>query len=565
MGVTTSQLGKEPYGTGNPHQQYPHCQDKAEGDTNEKAKAQAASALLPNTVDLQRDLSPHQYLSKMALEEIDLVPASAPASIKGDEDRYGYNEFGNGQMPGKELMQRLPGSSRGIAHEQRLICDAGHSSNVAKMKKTVAGCLAKNREKLKRSKTGPALYLMPEQTHHQTNSSPCSPSPDSGAAVTQYYVHVPIKQASGIKLNQDASTAFISFYTTWKHILEKSGEQQSQMQRQMSVSRRTSPTTRFFPRWRACQQTDSVSYCARCITGVCVEFLESRKDLASRDHLVQQLLRYVIRKDYAAPITKPRRILDIGAKDGAWIVSMGKQFPSCKIRGCEGFSLDESSKSALSPNCRIDIVNLCKPFSNVCSITRTPYSDGYFDYIHQRMMSFYTPLEVWAFRISDAYRMLRPGGYIELVELDPDIAPLGRCCKILNGWMKENLLAQGIDIKLLQLAGFTDIHHHAVEIPIGSWGSVRGEFTWRFMKMLYFSVYKAILAIPHDIDPNDTLIYWARNMARLPALPDDFDTIPSSPIDPNKDPFMALARSAKNEVNVERATAKFHFYWARKP
>ncbi|KAI8055394.1 S-adenosyl-L-methionine-dependent methyltransferase [Syncephalis plumigaleata] len=224
---------------------------------------------------------------------------------------------------------------------------------------------------------------------------------------------------------------------------------------------------------------------------MCVALIESRKNLSTRDQLVQQLLRYVTRRDYAAPLENPHKILDIGAKDGAWIKDMSKQFPTCKIRGCEGFLLSDKKTSPLPHNCRIDLVNLCRRF---------PYGDNNFDYIHQRMMSFYTPVEVWAYRASEIFRMLRPGGYVEFVELDHDLIRPGPSAVTIHDWIREKLLLQGIDLtvvrhidQLLQMAGFTDIHRHTIEIPMGPWGLVRGQVTMRLVSLIYSSVHQALL------------------------------------------------------------------------
>ncbi|RKP23675.1 hypothetical protein SYNPS1DRAFT_24255 [Syncephalis pseudoplumigaleata] len=270
------------------------------------------------------------------------------------------------------------------------------------------------------------------------------------------------------------------------------------------------------------------------------------------EDIVDQLLRYVVRRDYAAPIDNPRRILDIGSKDGTWIRNMSAQFPSCKVRGCEGFLVGDKGMPPLSRNCRIDLVNLCKRF---------PYGDGQFDYIHQRLMGFYTSIEMWALRMREIYRMLSPGGYVELVELDPDPVHCGQSAMAVNGWIKEKLIGYDIDLgavryldKLLRLAGFTDIHHHAVEVPMGGGTLARGQVMLRLVNLIYSSIYGALLDEASKSKTDEAT-----------AMPRGHERDSVMELSSSWEDCQDLMDAAQDEFEANRTSVIFRFYWARKP
>jgi hypothetical protein len=42
-------------------------------------------------------------------------------------------------------------------------------------------------------------------------------------------------------------------------------------------------------------------------------------DVCVRALKMHQLLAYIVRNDYVAPIQQPRRILDVGCLEGSWV------------------------------------------------------------------------------------------------------------------------------------------------------------------------------------------------------------------------------------------------------
>ncbi|KKY19180.1 putative tam domain methyltransferase [Phaeomoniella chlamydospora] len=102
------------------------------------------------------------------------------------------------------------------------------------------------------------------------------------------------------------------------------------------------------------------------------------------------------------------RILDIGCGPGDWAIQMGRRFPSSDITAID-----------IGP---FDITPSCIP-SNVHFLMDDAEEEWYypspFSYIHLRFMS--GAFSDWSYIYRQAYRNLRPGGILEILDWDYDI------------------------------------------------------------------------------------------------------------------------------------------------
>lgn len=99
-------------------------------------------------------------------------------------------------------------------------------------------------------------------------------------------------------------------------------------------------------------------------------------------------------------------VLDAGCGNCAWSLSMAKEFPKIKIYGID--IIDNFPKDIKPINCSFIKENLF--------IYTEKYNSKKFDYIFQRYMSMYLKEEQWKILIKNYYNMLKPGGFIEIVE-----------------------------------------------------------------------------------------------------------------------------------------------------
>ncbi len=143
------------------------------------------------------------------------------------------------------------------------------------------------------------------------------------------------------------------------------------------------------------------------------------KDKLEGDRLDLQhhLLKLAANSNYRAPIREPRAILDVACGTGIWGREMAQEFPHAQVIG---FDIDrtplERSLERLGPggqfpaNFQFLTADAFKPF---------PFEDEMFDFTHARLISPFLPAANWPHVVSEMVRVLRRGGYIELVDCEP--------------------------------------------------------------------------------------------------------------------------------------------------
>src|SRR5262245_31505645 len=116
--------------------------------------------------------------------------------------------------------------------------------------------------------------------------------------------------------------------------------------------------------------------------------------------------------NYLAPIGTPRRVLDSGSGTGQWAHDLCREFPDAVVAGVDL----QPGKPDGPPNFR---------FVQAALLDGLPFSDGQFDFVHQRLLALGVPLASWGGVIAELVRVTRPGGWIELVEMDWGVEPAG--------------------------------------------------------------------------------------------------------------------------------------------
>ncbi|CAG8947402.1 unnamed protein product [Penicillium salamii] len=187
---------------------------------------------------------------------------------------------------------------------------------------------------------------------------------------------------------------------------------------------------------------------------------------------------------FHAPVREPKEILDIGTGRGSWAVDVADMFPESKLTPLLSATITDKSATVrgvdlfpppidwLPPNCIMEVDDVLREWTWKTS----------FDLIHLRqMVGAFKPKE-WDGVFEQCYRNLKPGGWIEQLEVDPHII-------CTDGSLPENSYAvqfaeaiidaakqanQPIDTVAtmrgrMVKAGFIDIHEKKYNWPMGPW------------------------------------------------------------------------------------------------
>ncbi|RKP10543.1 S-adenosyl-L-methionine-dependent methyltransferase [Thamnocephalis sphaerospora] len=202
-------------------------------------------------------------------------------------------------------------------------------------------------------------------------------------------------------------------------------------------------------------------------------------DEVDRLDLQHYAIQQVTQKRYHAPLTSPKRAIDIGTGSGVWMMEMATDFPSCEFLGVDIAPLQPTT--ILPRNCRFEMAN---------ALEGLPHADGYFDYVRHSLLVTAVPKEKWQTYVNECARICASGGWVEMVETN---------CKTYGGGPVWNQMgkvsavafqARGLSPEttehldeLMRVAGLVDVAVKEFKIPVGSWGGRVGEMFLKNLRM----------------------------------------------------------------------------------
>lgn len=197
---------------------------------------------------------------------------------------------------------------------------------------------------------------------------------------------------------------------------------------------------------------------------------ETRPALNRLD-LRHHLLRLLLHGNYAALISpSTQRILDVGCGTGLWVCEMAQSFPQAKVTGLD---LDLSAlPDAWPANCQFVIGDVLRGL---------PFSEEYFDFVHQRFLSATLPAQSWPTVVRELARVTQHAGWIEVLEIGQSMTNPGPAtCRYLQWWTEWSERI-GLDTtvvehlgELLQDAGMSQVVQRRITAPAGHWGGQAG-------------------------------------------------------------------------------------------
>lgn len=124
-------------------------------------------------------------------------------------------------------------------------------------------------------------------------------------------------------------------------------------------------------------------------------------------------------------------------------------------------------------------------------INRLPYWDDRFDFVYQRRQCVVLLTKEWERTLKELYRVLKPGGWVELLEPDLFLRGGGDLCQFAGRYVVGMIEGTGRNPNvihelqpLLESVGFVNVEVKVFSIPLG-WGGVIGQAMmvnqWQFV------------------------------------------------------------------------------------
>ncbi|KAL9549033.1 hypothetical protein MBANPS3_005397 [Mucor bainieri] len=262
----------------------------------------------------------------------------------------------------------------------------------------------------------------------------------------------------------------------------------------------------------------------------------SDDDEADRVHQQHWILRFALQRNYHAPVTQLLQqgitVLDSGCGPATWTLEMGETYPNSKFHGIDASSVfPEAIKPAN--------VEFC--VSNIAE--KIPFPDNTFDYIHQRLLILGLTNGDWDKALKELYRVLKPGGYIEIVEPDMqdmcNMGPLLRKAQYTSeknsSILSEMLLSRNMPPKIaielqdrLARAGFGNIELKMTPLKLNHTDKAGGDYKHAYLNIRPAmarsnpewedaQVYvKYIDACGEEAEANKTCVNWYAYYAQKP-------------------------------------------------
>ncbi|KAG6224581.1 hypothetical protein E4U26_003622 [Claviceps purpurea] len=261
------------------------------------------------------------------------------------------------------------------------------------------------------------------------------------------------------------------------------------------------------------------------------EIEQSREDM---QHAM--LIMLMENKLFLSPIgDHPQKILDIGTGTGIWAIEAGDKYPSAQVRGID---IAPIQPKWVPPNVSF-LVDDCEK----------DWIERDVDLAHFRFMIpiLKNTLQV----LGNAFESLRPGGWIELQEVEPvplcddGTMPADDPVKHLYETIERTYEKFGLKAALppkleayLQEAGFENIHCQIIKVPIGPWAKDKiMRVVGQYQKMAVVEILPSLSGRP----------FQALEMSEAEI-----------------EVTLAMARKGLDDPNVHRYF-NYYFWYAQKP
>ena len=207
---------------------------------------------------------------------------------------------------------------------------------------------------------------------------------------------------------------------------------------------------------------------------------------------------------YFAPVPDPTQPhetlmgLDVGTASGIWLRDYARLLARLRVRG-QLYGIDrvrpnEKYKALLPPNVHLQSGDIRE---------RLNFQDNLFTHVHQRMLTFGIKRKEWPQVIGELFRVTKPGGWIELMEITGELPGAPISMVTLLGWARQMAWTSlGVDLTaghwlatmLQQWVSCINVQWATYNVPMGAWGGRVGNLAKLDVLTLLEEIKKPIAA-----------------------------------------------------------------------
>ncbi|KAI9287463.1 S-adenosyl-L-methionine-dependent methyltransferase [Umbelopsis sp. AD052] len=212
-----------------------------------------------------------------------------------------------------------------------------------------------------------------------------------------------------------------------------------------------------------------------------------KDSLQEQDRLIAQhyLLRTAFKGDFSAPIRQVLEkgvvVLDVGCGPGTWTMEMSTLFPRSTFIGID---IHENYPKQVKPkNCHF---RKCNAVGD-----QLPFPDNSIGFVFQRDLNWGLQASDWTRLIKEYHRVLKPGGWIELVE--PDIetqqssvkerALYDKIIHVLSCRSQDPFVSRRLS-SILATSGFRRVESRFQSLPLGWSGDIGDAYAHCYQQQL---------------------------------------------------------------------------------
>ncbi|CAH1761936.1 1155_t:CDS:10, partial [Entrophospora sp. SA101] len=208
------------------------------------------------------------------------------------------------------------------------------------------------------------------------------------------------------------------------------------------------------------------------------EFLSAAcDDEIDRIQLQHHLFRVTWDGNYKSHIEESLRsgcdVLDLGCGPGTWVAEMSVDYPNSRIIGIDKDNIFPDQKPTNAQFIKCDLLD------------KLPFKDNHFEFVHYRGFVMWFSEADWKKGLKEALRVVKPGGYLEILEsgtIPQNAGPksnelLAALRNYLESINKNPYMLPHIGDIMASTKEFSHIYCEVTKIPIGQHGGILGKLS----------------------------------------------------------------------------------------